>query len=308
MATTKLATLFIRTLAKPIATQLKTQAAQHESFRRVCVAIAQTMHRSEMALRYGLLPKAPMRAHIPRAEAKAGEDGGEEGKEKERERPKVRPLNEAKAIANGANFLSEAFLFLIAAALILGESYRSSAKNKKQRNRTEEKVEEVARAVDALCVRLGVDPRAVGLDLSKEGEDGESEGEGEDGPQSDEQLEASRHAAAAMHRRREDEDEVKRLRAAVSVLLKMALKSGWVQGGEALDLSKILDGADGAGSGSSGASGEQSQAEGGRGQSQADEQDKEPSASPILDQVAKARARQLAEMSRVSPSSGNTSA
>ena len=35
MATAKIATLAIRTLAKPIATQLKSQAAQHESFKRV---------------------------------------------------------------------------------------------------------------------------------------------------------------------------------------------------------------------------------------------------------------------------------
>ncbi len=35
MATAKIATLAIRTLAKPIATQLKSQAAQHETFRKV---------------------------------------------------------------------------------------------------------------------------------------------------------------------------------------------------------------------------------------------------------------------------------
>lgn len=35
MATAKIATLAIRTLAKPIATQLKSQAAQHESFKKV---------------------------------------------------------------------------------------------------------------------------------------------------------------------------------------------------------------------------------------------------------------------------------
>lgn len=38
MATAKIATLAIRTLAKPIATQLKSQAAQHETFRKVSAA------------------------------------------------------------------------------------------------------------------------------------------------------------------------------------------------------------------------------------------------------------------------------
>jgi hypothetical protein len=41
---------------------------------------------------------------------------------------KVRPLNDAKAIANGANAISEGFLFFVAAALILGETYRGSRK------------------------------------------------------------------------------------------------------------------------------------------------------------------------------------
>lgn len=177
--------------------------------------------------------------------------------------------------------------------MILGESYRSSAKSKQQRNRTEEKVEEVARAVDALCVRLGVDPRTVGLDGSegeKEGED--EEGQGEDGVRDVAQIEASRHAAAAQHRKVQEEEELKRLRSAVSVLLRLALKNGWVQGGEALDLSRILDGTDGATSGASG-----------DGQSQKNE----TSPSPILDEVAAKRARELAQMSRVNGGSSRSS-
>ncbi|ANB13301.1 OPA3-like protein [Sugiyamaella lignohabitans] len=41
---------------------------------------------------------------------------------------RVRPLNDAKAIDNGATFLSESFIFSIAGGLILFESYRSHRK------------------------------------------------------------------------------------------------------------------------------------------------------------------------------------
>ncbi|CAO1637457.1 unnamed protein product [Parajaminaea phylloscopi] len=293
MATAKLATLLIRTLAKPIATQLKAQAASHESFRRVCVTIAQTMHRSEMALRYNLLPRAPA-VHTE-------EDGGGG---KEREKPKVRPLNEAKAIANGANFLSEAFLFVIAAGLIVGESWRSANKNKQQRNRTEEKVEEVSMAVQALCARLGVDPRSVGLEKQPDDSDASaasqvgtsnssdefaSSSEDDSATEEDAKREASRHAAAARHQLKAEE-QMQRLQSAVDVLLRMAIKSGWIQGPEALDLSAILDGRGAV------------NADGGTKKDSASPDGQDSSGSSILQQVAASRARHFAAMSRVSAS------
>jgi optic atrophy 3 protein len=41
---------------------------------------------------------------------------------------KVRPLNDAKAIDNGATFISESFLFSVAGGLILYESFRQRRK------------------------------------------------------------------------------------------------------------------------------------------------------------------------------------
>ncbi|CAD6970291.1 unnamed protein product, partial [Tilletia controversa] len=41
MASAKVATLAIRTLAKPIATQIKSQAADHPTFRAFCIGLAQ---------------------------------------------------------------------------------------------------------------------------------------------------------------------------------------------------------------------------------------------------------------------------
>lgn len=238
MATAKIATLLIRTLAKPIATQLKTQAASHESFRRVCVGIAQTMHKTEMALRYNLLPKAPP---LPRSSSSSSTEEGKE--ENTHTRPKVRPLNEAKAIANGANFLSEAFLFSIAATLVILETWRSSNKTKRSRAKTADGLERMETAVRKLCALHGVDPRSVGLDDDDdEDADDDSTAESEESELDDEaKQEASRHAAAMQHRLNQ-ENEVKKLQKAVDVLLRMAIKNGTIMGGEALDLQAVLDG------------------------------------------------------------------
>ncbi|SGZ58363.1 CIC11C00000000982 [Sungouiella intermedia] len=97
----KFTSLLVRTLAKPMALALKTQAKEHELFKSACIRVAQTVHSTDVKLRMRLL----------------GEN-----------KIKVRPLNDKKAIENGANFLLEAFIFLVAGSLILYESYRSRVK------------------------------------------------------------------------------------------------------------------------------------------------------------------------------------
>lgn len=97
----KLTSLLVRTVAKPMALALKAQAKEHEAFRSACIRVAQTVHSTDIKLRMKLL--------------------GEK-------RIKVRPLNDNKAIENGANFLLEFFIFLVAGSLILYESYRSRVK------------------------------------------------------------------------------------------------------------------------------------------------------------------------------------
>ena len=51
MATVKIATLLIKSLAKPIATKIKTQAKNHPAFKKFCVDVAQRSHRMEMSLK-----------------------------------------------------------------------------------------------------------------------------------------------------------------------------------------------------------------------------------------------------------------
>ncbi|KAK9315165.1 optic atrophy 3-like protein, partial [Lipomyces starkeyi] len=120
----KISSLLVRTLAKPIANTIKARAKHHGPFRKVCIAVAQTLHSTDVRLRLGLL--------------------GDAG------RAKVRPLNDAKAIDMGANFLSESFLFAIAAGAIIFESVRSSRKSSARQASVEDDISELQAEVAKL--------------------------------------------------------------------------------------------------------------------------------------------------------------
>lgn len=62
---------------------------------------------------------------------------------KPRVKPKIRPLSEAKAIESGATFISETFLFTVAAGLIVFESWRSGRKESKRRDDVAERLNEL---------------------------------------------------------------------------------------------------------------------------------------------------------------------
>jgi len=157
----KFTSLAVRTFAKPIANFIKKQAREHEGFRGTCISFAQTLHRIDMRWRIGLLQDAAAverqvakdaaadaaKKHkhtIPtvktEAQMKAAEEAAaKEAKEaseppKPRPKPKIRPLSEAKAIESGATFISETFLFTVAASLIVFESWRSGRKESKRRD------------------------------------------------------------------------------------------------------------------------------------------------------------------------------
>lgn len=109
----KFTSLLIRTVAKPISTSLKAQAKEHEFFRRNCIRIAQLMHKTDLKLKMNLMGEKKI---------------------------KIRPLNDNKAIENGANFLSEAFVFSVAGSLILFESYRSRKKSNLEKNNVQDDI------------------------------------------------------------------------------------------------------------------------------------------------------------------------
>ncbi|KAJ5887239.1 hypothetical protein N7504_011286 [Penicillium tannophilum] len=167
--TLKLSSLAIRTLSKPIATQLKAQAREHERFRRICVSMAQALHKFDMRLRLGSIrdntasqrqaaAEAAAKKHIPtsptaktEAETKAEEHALAKAKAAAEEAAKphnyrIRPLTESKAIESGANFISESFLFLVAGGLIVFESWRSRRKESTRREGVEERLAELEKS------------------------------------------------------------------------------------------------------------------------------------------------------------------
>ncbi|TYJ55811.1 hypothetical protein B9479_003463 [Cryptococcus floricola] len=123
MASVKIFSLAVKTLAKPIANTIKAQATQHETFRTICMGLAQGMHRTEARMRMGLL------------NAEAGN---------------VKPLNDTRAIQNGATTLAETFLFLVGAGLIVGESIRSSKKESKRRDKVSDRLDGLEEEVKRL--------------------------------------------------------------------------------------------------------------------------------------------------------------
>ncbi|KZT57528.1 OPA3-domain-containing protein [Calocera cornea HHB12733] len=127
MASAKIATLAIRTIAKPISNIIKKQAQDHPTFRQVCISIAQTMYRSEVRLRANLLGENPKH---------------------------IKPLSEAKAIQNGANSIAEGFLFAVAAGLILAESWRSSRSASKRRDKVDDHLDELTTKIAEVQQKL----------------------------------------------------------------------------------------------------------------------------------------------------------
>jgi hypothetical protein len=128
MASVKIVTLLVRTAAKPISAQIKNQAKQHERFRGLCVDLAQFVHRTEIKLRTNIL--------------------GEPAKH-------VRPLSETRAIETGANFIAESFLFSVAVALIMGETWRSSRNQTKRRDDVDDQLEDLGTRLQELTSRVG---------------------------------------------------------------------------------------------------------------------------------------------------------
>ncbi|ORY78468.1 optic atrophy 3 protein-domain-containing protein [Leucosporidium creatinivorum] len=115
MASVKIASLLLKTLSKPIANRLKRGAKEHERFREMTIEFAQFLHRSEMTMRVKLLGET---------------------------HPKhIRPLNDARAIDAGANFISESFLFAFAAAIIMGETWRSRRAEGKRRDAVQDQLD-----------------------------------------------------------------------------------------------------------------------------------------------------------------------
>jgi hypothetical protein len=79
-----------------------------------------------------------------KADEKAAEKAIKDGVEPAKKTPvRIRPLSEAKAVESGATFISETFLFGVAAALIFFESWRSRRKETSRREDVADRLEEL---------------------------------------------------------------------------------------------------------------------------------------------------------------------
>ncbi|EGW31548.1 uncharacterized protein SPAPADRAFT_72332 [Spathaspora passalidarum NRRL Y-27907] len=124
----KLTSLLVKTVAKPMANAIKRQAKEHETFRNICIRMAQTLHSGELRLRMSLLGEKKIR---------------------------VRPLNDTKAIEQGANFISEFFIFSVAGSLIFYESYRSRKKASEARESLADDISVLQSEIEYIKTKLG---------------------------------------------------------------------------------------------------------------------------------------------------------
>ncbi|KAI4701575.1 hypothetical protein J4E81_003315 [Alternaria sp. BMP 2799] len=175
--TLKVTSLFVRTLAKPVANAIKRNAHEHDRFRRICVKFAQGLHRVDMRMRLGLLQdpavidrqikkevqlaeaarkKAAAPTVLTEEEMKAEEALTEKEREaikkktEDRIKPRIRPLSEQKAIEMGANFAAETFIFAVGIAVILVEQWRQRRKARNARDDIREDLEEVQAELKAV--------------------------------------------------------------------------------------------------------------------------------------------------------------
>ncbi|KAF2797611.1 hypothetical protein K505DRAFT_372318 [Melanomma pulvis-pyrius CBS 109.77] len=181
--TLKITSLFVRTLAKPIANAIKRNAHEHENFRKFCVRGAQGLHRIDMRMRLGLLQDpavidrqiakevaaaeaARKKTQAPTVKTEEETKAEEALSEKEREtikkkaeaarKPRIRPLSEAKAIETGANFVAETFIFSVGILVIVVEQWRQRRKARNARDDIREDLEELQTELKSVKAELEV--------------------------------------------------------------------------------------------------------------------------------------------------------
>lgn len=129
MPLVKIGYLFLRTVAKPVASMVKKQAKDRPAFRRACSQLAQLYHRLEVRLRRGLASNSP-------AESNASAH--------------IKPLDEQKAIELGASFIGEAIVFGVAGLALVLEAQRTHRAEMARRRAIERKFEQAFSEIDQL--------------------------------------------------------------------------------------------------------------------------------------------------------------
>jgi hypothetical protein len=100
---------------------LQDTAAIDRAYAKEAAEAAAKKHKTE-------IPTVKTEAQMKADEKAAAKAAKESAEPKPAPKPRIRPLSEAKAVDTGATFISEAFLFSVAASLIFFESWRSRRK------------------------------------------------------------------------------------------------------------------------------------------------------------------------------------
>lgn len=120
----KLGALLVRQITRPMANVLKRQAKNHAAFNEICIMLAQKMHVTDVILRSKLTPT--------------------------KFRQPIRPLNDAKAVENGATLLSEAFVFTVTGSLVVWETLRQRQKELDRREQVRKDISTLQSEIEEL--------------------------------------------------------------------------------------------------------------------------------------------------------------
>ncbi|KAL2632113.1 hypothetical protein R1flu_016799 [Riccia fluitans] len=124
----KLGTLVLKTLSKPLASRLKTQAARHPRFRQSIINFAQANHKFQVNLQRRIY------GHATNVE--------------------IRPLDEEKAVQAASDFLGEFFVFSIGGGLLVFEFQRSARSEARKEEARKQEIEGLRAEVVDLTKRL----------------------------------------------------------------------------------------------------------------------------------------------------------
>lgn len=138
MPLVKLGYLLIRTVAKPIAGGIKRQARDHPAFRNFCIGVAQSYHRAEVRLKRGLETN---KRKIPFPTGNRLHH--HEQTTTETTTTNIKPLDEAKAVEVGSEFIGEALVFIVAGTLLVMDQLNNRQKEQERRNEVERRFGEL---------------------------------------------------------------------------------------------------------------------------------------------------------------------
>ncbi|XP_006647204.1 OPA3-like protein [Oryza brachyantha] len=126
----KLGTLALKTMSKPIAIRLKTEASRHPQFRQLIINLAQANHRISTNIQRRIY------GHSTQVE--------------------IRPLNEEKAVQAAADLIGELFVFSVAGAAVIFEVQRSARSEARKEEARRNEIEALRQKEDQLAHEIEI--------------------------------------------------------------------------------------------------------------------------------------------------------